>query len=54
MTSVSLVDGWLYTTLLVLGVVAFLYLLIRHDWTTAVNGISHTLPWAATQMGLTA
>ena len=24
-----------------------------HDWTTAVNGITHTMPWMATQMGLT-
>ena len=29
MTSVSLVDGWLYTAVLILGIVSFLYLLIR-------------------------
>ncbi len=34
MTGVSLVDGWLYITVLVLGVVSFAYLLIRpfHWW----------------------
>jgi S-formylglutathione hydrolase FrmB len=24
-----------------------------HDWSTAVNGLAHTMPWTATQMNLT-